>query len=257
VAGDAERDYWQAVAHKIGERCDFYSAEDLAAFVEGNVRGRNARALEAHVKECGACRRVVEELRRELAPEPAAVRVRFAPARGWVWALAAGAVTALLIVAVMLGTRGTGVHPPTPGAGPRPEVNVAELPAGGSERPAPPAVEEPPTATSPGTPRVPRHPRAMGYPAGPAPVEPPGGTPGPDAGITNALPAEAAYAFAEPLATHQATTAEVEELLREGAVNDLPEEAAAPLDEALVDEFYRGFDDLVQDLRAEAEGAGQ
>jgi len=73
----------------------------------------------------------------------------------------------------------------------------------------------------------------------------------------NVLPPATSLAFAEPLATHQATTAEVEELLREGAVNDLPEKGAEPPDKALVDEFYRGLDDLVQDLRTEREGAGQ
>ncbi len=258
MARDAERDYWEAVALRVGERCDFYSAEELAAFAEGNLRGRNARALEAHVKDCADCRGVVEELRRELAPEPASVRVRFAPARGWIWALAAGAVTAALIVAVMLGGRGTGVQSPVPGVGPRPGGNVARVSPDVGERPAPPVVTTTPEEPGAETPPVGRHPGARRRHARPpAVVEPPGGMVASAGGTDNPLPSAAALAFAEPLAARQPTTAEVEELLREGAVNDLPEGEAEPLDEALVNEFYQGFDELVQDLRAQGEGAGQ
>ena len=232
--------------------------------MEGNLRGRNARAMEAHVRDCGDCRRVVEELQRELAPEPAVVRVRFAPARGWAWALAAGAVAALLIVVVLRpGERGA--QAPTPGVGPRHSVDVAEVPPGVGELPAlprppkaPPAMEGTPREPRSSVPPVRRHPgseRRRALP--PAAVEPPKEMTAPDAGIVNPLPATSALAFAEPLATHQATTAEVEELLRQGAVNDLPENEAEPLNEALVDEFYQGFDTLVQELRTEGEGAGQ
>ena len=257
MASDAERDYWEAVASKIGERCDFYSAEDLAAFVEGNVRGRNARALEAHLRDCAECRGVVEELQRELDPQLAAVRVRLAPARGWVWALAAGFVATVLIVAVVLRPGGRAPQAPIPGIGPGPSPNVAELPSKGGERPSP-VVSEAPSAVT-GTPRepgpegplVPRHPGRHARPPAAERTAPPA------TGIINDLPSTTAFAFAEPLDTHPATAAEVEELLRQGAVNDLPEEAAAPLDHALVDEFYQGFDELVQDLRTRSEVAAQ
>ena len=252
MAGDAERDYWRAVAARIGERCDFYSAEDLAAFAEGRLRGRNARALEAHLKDCDDCRSVVEELRRELAPEPASVRVRFAPARGWIWALAAGAVATVLIAVVVLRPGGPGVRPPGSGVGPRPPVNVAEAPPPGTGvHPSPPPGEAPQAVAQTPPERGHRHRRP------PAGAEPPEETTGPAADVVNVLPPATSLAFAEPLATHQTTTAEVEELLRQGAVNDLPGKASEPSDKALIDEFYRGFDDLVQDLRTEGEGAGQ
>jgi len=70
----------------------------------------------------------------------------------------------------------------------------------------------------------------------------------------NPLPVTSALAFAEPLAARQATPAEVEELLRQGAVNDLPEEGAGPPDEALVGQLYEGYGELVQDLRSEGAG---
>jgi len=195
------------------------------------------------VKDCADCRGVVDELRRELAPEPAAVRVRFTPARGWLWALAGAAVAAALIAAVWLRPSGPGV--PTPHVGPAPGGNVAEVPP---EVTRPPSTPRPPGEPKPPAPTVRQHPGARHRHA-----RPPTHVQPPEADIVNPLPAATAFAFAEPLAAHQATPAEVEELLRQGAVNDLPE--TAPLDDALVDEFYRGFDDLVQDLRTESVGA--
>jgi hypothetical protein len=76
-------------------------------------------------------------------------------------------------------------------------------------------------------------------------------------GITNILPATATLALSEPLATPPAAAAEVEELLRQGAVNELPEAATGWLDEALVDEFYQGFAGLEESIRREGGGARQ
>ena len=39
MASDGEHDYWQAVALKVGERCDFYSAEDLRPSWRGTSGG--------------------------------------------------------------------------------------------------------------------------------------------------------------------------------------------------------------------------
>ena len=264
MASDAERDYWQAVAQKVGERCDFYSAEDLAAFAEGNLRGRNAQALQAHVSDCAHCRRVLEELRGELAPDPVAVRVRFAPARGWAWALAASAVAAALIAVLVLRPGPTGVQPPQGGSA-RPSATVAVVPPEARERPLPPRPPEAlpsmtvtPQRTAPqaapgrrraGVKRQGAHRSAV--------VEAPEERVASGAGIVNSLPAAATLAFTEPTPTATQTPAEVAELLRQGAVNDLPDDAAQPLDEASVGEFYAGFDELVEDLKATDEGAAQ
>lgn len=253
---DTEHDYWQALAGQIGGHCDFYSAEDLAAFVDGRVRGRNARALEAHLRDCEDCRELVAELRRELAPEPVTARVRFAPARGWTWALAGSAVAAVLIAIVLLRPGTPGVQN-LPGVTPQPPASIAKLPPAANVKPAPTPRVAPETRAVKATPAK-RHAGPRVHPPRPAATrEEPEQLIAAGGGITNLLPATATLAFGEPLTTTPAVAAEVEELLRQGAVNDLPEAATSWLDEALVDELYRGFDGLEESIRRESGGAGQ
>lgn len=255
MSRDTDHDYWQAVAAQVGEHCDFYSPEDLAAFVEGRVRGRNARALEAHLHDCGSCRQLVQELRRELAPEPVAVRVRFARPRAWAWGVAGTAVAAALVALILL--RPVTPVGPTPPGPQHPPAAIAQVPPSAATHPQAPratdAVRRWPRpqagTTRPTVSRAP-HPRpAQQGRGGRTPEQPPAA----GESLLNLLPDTASLAFNEVLPT-VSTGLSVEELLREGAVNDLPE--AAPPEPAEVAEFYEGLAQLEEEL-GDQPGGGQ
>jgi hypothetical protein len=182
----AEDRFWAAIREHAAGKCVTYGPGELAAFAEGKLRPAYARTIEAHLALCGDCRAIVQELRKELAATQTVYRaapVRPAP-RVWKWALGPVAVTAAVLIVMLVFGRLPGPAPrPGPGLGggttiaqkpTTPAPALREKAVAKPQPPAGPAAAEgnPPSEEAPAPGPAHRHHRPAGRgQAQPAPEE--------------------------------------------------------------------------------------